>query len=226
MRCARRCEGVPEFVWIMPKIQADCYKQNIGSPCTSKYMCPHTCSSLQQQYHLPIPWHGDCSPGNTRRTRAARSCGVISLTPSLAVVHLQSSAPRSHPEAPASCHRAPLAAPRLVQGIPTTSWRGAFAGGRVGKGPAFYLSGPFNLYFYSNCSFSSPLCSSGRAGPGRAVGCCLPAAAAGNGGRSGPAPGRACRPYIRPLCKRLARSAPSRPPRERRSPRCRIPLRM
>lgn len=45
---------------------------------------------------------------------------------------------------------------------------GGFAGGRVGKGLVFYLSGPFNLYFYSNCSFSFPLCSSGRARQGRA----------------------------------------------------------
>lgn len=65
--------------------------------------------------------------------------------------------------------------------------------------------------------------SAPRPGPGR---CCPPPAAAGNGGRSGPAPGRACRPYIRPLCKRLARSAPPRPPRERRFPCCTIGLRM
>lgn len=65
--------------------------------------------------------------------------------------------------------------------------------------------------------------SAPRPGPGR---CCPPPAAAGNGGRSGPAPGRACRPYIRPLCKRLARSAPPRPSRERRFPCCTIGLRM
>lgn len=84
-------------------------------------MFPHTSYSLQQQYHLPIPCRRDCSPGNPRCTRAARSGRVISLPPSLAVVHLQSSAPRPHSESPTSCHRP-------VQGIPsapTTSWGAA-----------------------------------------------------------------------------------------------------
>lgn len=53
------CAGVPEFIWIMPKIHAGCYKQNPCSPCTLKHICPHIGYSLQQQYHLPIPWRGD-----------------------------------------------------------------------------------------------------------------------------------------------------------------------
>lgn len=86
------CEGMPEFVWIMPKIHADCYKQNVCGPCTLKYMCQCTRYTLQQQYHPPIPWCGDCRSGDPKHTRTARSCGVISVTPSLAVVNLQSSA--------------------------------------------------------------------------------------------------------------------------------------
>lgn len=83
----------------------------------------------------------------------------------------------------------------------------------MGKGLVFCLYGPFNLYF---CSDFLPR-SAPRGGPGR---CCLPAAAAGNGGRSGTAAGRACRPYVRPLCN------PARRPRARRSPCCTAPLGM
>lgn len=160
------CEGVPEFVWIMPKIHANCCKQNICSPCTLNYTCPRTSYRLQQRYHPPIRWCGDCSPGNQKRTRAARSCGVISVTPSLAVVHLHSSAQLpAAPRGPASCYREPLAAPRPTQAIPsapTTSW-GGFAGQRLGKDLFyFFLSGPFNLYNYSNFLLALLL------GPGRA----------------------------------------------------------
>lgn len=118
-------------------------------------------------------------------------------------------APKPRPAAPRPAHGIPSA--------PTTPW------GMV----LFSLFQPRLSYIFILIAVflprAAPRPGLGRAGP---CGCCPPAAAAGNGGGSGPAPGRACRPYVRPLCKRPARSAPPRPPRERRSPRYTIALRM